>query len=201
MKRHGHDPRVVPAHSVSLGTAHAASDQGSRTARFIRLALALDDLLAANTCLKLASHPDANLTPQVRRALVDAMVVAYGRLFPHVEDTARGLPDLYEPAGQLLVAHLHLLGMRNLSRQHGESSSRRVQVGPARGGSADSFVAPGGKIIWSVRPDPLGPLDLQQLDALFQHLHARLLADAGQLLTDLFAGRAAPPQDIVVGDA
>lgn len=124
MNRPGRGPNWAPADDVSLGDEHAAVHQGSRKARFIRLALALDDLLAASACLRLVSQSDASPNPQTRRALVDAMVVAYGRLFPHVEDTARGLPDLYEPAGQLLVAHLHLLGMRNLSRQHGESSSR-----------------------------------------------------------------------------
>jgi hypothetical protein len=190
-----------PAHSESASGQQDLSGRRGRVARFVQLALALDDLSAASACLKLVRQPDATLTLQVRRALVDAMVVAYGRLFPHVEDTARGLPDIYEPAGQLLVAHLHLLGMRNLMRQHRESSERRVMVGPARGKRADSLVAPSGKIIWSVRPDPLGLLDPRQVDALFQHLHARLLADAGQLLADLFAGRAAPPQDMVVGDA
>lgn len=199
MNRNRRDPSSS-AHSESAGGQQDLPGRRGRVARFVQLALALDDLIVATACLKLVSQPDATLTLQARRALVDAMVVAYGRLFPHVEDAARGLPDLYEPAGQLLVAHLHLLGMRNLMRQHSESSERRVMVGPARGRRADSLGAPGGKIIWSVRPDPLGPLDLPQVDALFQHLHARLLADAGQLLADLFAGRAAPPQDIVVGD-
>ncbi|MBX3463216.1 MAG: hypothetical protein KF830_08595 [Planctomycetes bacterium] len=129
------------------------------------------------------------------------MVVAYGRLFPHAEDEARGLPLHYEPEGPLLTTHLHLLGIRNLQRQHVASSARRVQVGPARGRSIDSHVAPGGRIAWMVLSDPLGPLDLQQVDTLFQHLHARLLADAGQLCDELFVGRAAPLRDVVVGDA
>lgn len=200
MNRNRRDP-ISSAHSESAGGQQDLPGRRGRVARFVQLALALDDLLAADSCLKLVSQPDATLTLQARRALVDAMVVAYGRLFPHVEDTARGLPDLYEPAGQLLVAHLHLLGMRNLSRQHGESSSRRVQVGPARGRSTDSHVAPGGRIAWAVLSDPLGPLDLQQVDTLFQHLHAHLLADAGQLCDELFVGRAAPLRDVVVGDA
>lgn len=200
MNRNRRDPSSS-AHNESAGGQQDLPGRRGRVARFVQLALALDDLLAADSCLKLVSQPGATLTLLARRALVDAMVVAYGRLFPHVEDTARGLPDLYEPAGQLLVAHLHLLGMRNLSRQHGESSSRRVQVGPARGRSADSHVAPGGRIAWMVLSDPLGPLDLQQVDTLFQHLHARLLADAGQLCAELFVGRAAPLRDVVVGDA
>jgi hypothetical protein len=201
VNRPGRGPNWAPADDVSLGDEHAAVHQGSRKARFIRLALALDDLLAASACLRLVSQSDASPNPQTRRALVDAMVVAYGRLFSHVEDTARGLPDLYEPAGQLLVAHLQLLGMRNLSRQHGESSSRRVQVGPARGRSADSHVSRDGRVCWSVRPDPLGPLDLQQVDALFQSMATRIEADAAQLCADLFAGRPAPPRDVVLEDA
>ena len=200
MNRNRRDPSSS-AHSASAGGQQDLPGRRGRVARFVQLALALDDLLAADSCLKLVSQPDATLTLQARRALVDAMVVAYGRLFPHVEDTARGLPDLYEPAGQLLVAHLHLLGMRNLSRQHGESSSRRVQVGPARGRSADSHVSRDGRVCWSIRPDPLGPLDLQQVDALFQSMAIRIEADAAQLCADLFAGRPAPPRDVVLEDA
>lgn len=200
MNRNRRDPSSS-AHSASAGGQQDLPGRRGRVARFVQLALALDDLLAADSCLKLVSQPDATLTLQARRALVDAMVVAYGRLFPHVEDTARGLPDLYEPAGQLLVAHLHLLGMCNLSRQHGESSSRRVQVCPARGRSADSHVSRDGRVCWSIRPDPLGPLDLQQVDALFQSMATRIEADAAQLCADLFAGRPAPPRDFVPEDA
>lgn len=168
--------------------------------RFVRLALGLDDLLAAISCLRLASQCDASRSPQVLRALLGAIVVAYGRMF-RSEGATFGLPHAYAPDGQLLVTHLQLLGMRNLMHQHGESSARRVLVGPATGKSTNSHVAPGGRIVWSVRPDPLGPLDLQQVDALFQHLHARLMADAGQLLAELFAGRAVPPRDVVLEDA
>jgi hypothetical protein len=165
------------------------------------LALALDDLLAATACLKLVDQPDARWTPQVRRALVDSIVMAYGRLFPHVGDGAHGLSSSYEPVGELRATHLHLIGIRNLSRRHRESSLRRVMVGPATGRSAELHVARGGRIGWSVRPDPLGSLDLQQVDALFQHLRARLHADASEQLADLFAGRPDPRQDCVVEDA
>jgi hypothetical protein len=146
--------------SVSPNGQHVVPDRSGRAGRFAQLALGLDDLLVAISCLRLVTQPDATLTPQVRRALVDAMVVAYGRLFPHAGDEARGLPGSYEPEGQLRVPHLHLLGMRNLSRQHGESSSCRVQVGPARGRSADSHVSRGwsGLLVGSSRSTrPAGP--------------------------------------------
>jgi hypothetical protein len=201
VNRPGRGPNWAPADDVSLGDEHAAVHQGSRKARFIRLALALDDLLAASACLKLTSQPDATLTLQARRALVDAMVVAYGRLFFRSDDETCGLPGRYAPEGRLLATHLQLLGLRNLSRRHGESSSRRVLVGPAHGRSTESHAAPGGCIVWSVRSDPLGPLGLQQVDALFQHLRARVLADAGQLCADLFVGRAAPVRETAMEDA
>lgn len=187
--------------SVSPSGQHVVPGRSGRAGRFARLALGLDDLRVAISCLRLASQPDLSPSSQVQRALLSAMVVAYGRLFFRSEDEASGLPSHYEPAGQLLVAHLHLLGMRNLSRQHGESSSRRVQVGPARGRSADSHVSRDGRVCWSVRPDPLGPLDLQQVDALFQSMATRIEADAAQLCADFFAGRPAPPRDVVLEDA
>lgn len=193
MNRPGRGPNWAPADDVLLGDEHAAVHQGSRKARFIRLGLALDNLPAASECLRLISQPGAILTPQARRALVDAMVVAYGRLFFRSDHETCGLPGLYEPEGPLLAT--------NLSRQQGESSARRVQIGPARSRRDDSLVTPGGKIIWSVRPEPLGPLDLQQVDALFQHLRTRVLADAGQLLTELFAGRVAPVRETALEDA
>jgi len=144
--------------SVSPNSRHVVPDRSRRAGRFAQLALGLDDLLVAITCL--------------RHALLSAMIVAYGRLFPHAGDEARGLPGSYEPEGQLRVPHLHLLGMRNLMRQHCESTLRRVLVGPARGLSAESLFAPGDKIIRSGLSDPLGPLDLQQVDGSFQYLRA-----------------------------
>jgi hypothetical protein len=192
---------AIHADTGSRDGQQVVPSRRGRVARFAQLALALDDLLAAGSCLRLVSQSDASLPTQVRHALFSAMIVAYGRLFPHAGDEARGLPGSYEPEGQLRVPHLHLLGIRNLLRQHGESSARRVQVGPARGRSVDSHVAPGGRIIWLVRPDPLGPLDLQQVGALFQGLRTRVEAEAGQLLTDLFAGRPVPPGDVVLEDA
>lgn len=187
--------------SVSPNGQHVVPDRSGRAGRFAQLALGLDDLLVAISCLRLASHSDASQPSQVRSALLSAMLVAYGRLFPHAQEEARGLPAGYEPEGPLLATHLQLRGMRNLSRQHGESSSRRVQVGPARGRSADSHVSRDGRVCWSVRPDPLGPLDLQQVDALFQSMATRIEADAAQLCADLFAGRPAPPRDVVLEDA
>ena len=44
MNRPGRGPNWAPADDVSLGDEHAAVHQGSRKARFIRLALALDAL-------------------------------------------------------------------------------------------------------------------------------------------------------------
>lgn len=190
-----------PRDSVSPGGPQEVSGRRGRVARFAQLALGLDDLCVAISCLRLASQPGAMPQPQVQRALLSAMVVAYGRLFFRSEDEASGLPSHYEPKGQLRTVHLHLLGIRNLQRQHGESSARRVQVGPARGRLADSHVAPGGRIAWTVLLDPLGPPDLQQVDTLFQHLQERLQADTGQLCDELFVGRAAPLRDVVVGDA
>lgn len=190
-----------PRDSVSPGSPQEVSGRRGRVALFSELALGLDDLRVAISCLRLASQPDPSPSSQVQRALLSAMVVAYGRLFFRSEDEASGLPSHYEPEGRLRTVHLHLLGIRNLQRQRVASSARRVQVGPARGRSAESHVAPGGRIAWMVLSDPLGPLDLQQVDTLFQHLHARLLADAGQLCDELFVGRAAPLRDVVVGDA
>jgi hypothetical protein len=187
--------------SVSPSGQHVVPGRSGRAGRFARLALGLDDLRVAISCLRLASQPDLSPSSQVQRALLSAMVVAYGRLFFRSEDEASGLPSHYEPEGRLRTVHLHLLGIHNLQRQHVASSARRVQVGPARGRSEDSHVAPGGRIAWMVLSDPLGPLDLQQVDTLFRHLHARFLADAGQLCDDLFVGRGVPLRDVVVGDA
>lgn len=187
--------------SVSPSSVQEVPGRRGRLSRFVRLALALEDLHVATACLKLAGQSGEDRPAQVEHALLGAMVVAYGRLFPRARDEATGLPDLYEPIGQLRVPHLHLLGMRNLMRHHRESSSRRVHVGPARGGSIESHVAPGGRIAWMVLPDPIGPLDLQQVGALFLDLRTRVEAEAGQLLTDLFAGRPVPPRDVILEDA
>lgn len=195
MTRHSRDPRGAPAGQLT------AVDRGSRASRFIRLAIALHDLLAAAECLKQVSQPGTSLSLAGRQALRDAMVTAYGRLFPRCDLEPCGLPSQYEPAGALRTTHLHLLGMRNLMHQHGESSRRRVLVGPASTKSTGSHVAPGGWIVWSVRQDPLGHLDLQEVDSLFQHLRDRLHEDAGQILAELFAGRAIPLSEVAMEDA
>lgn len=46
---------------------------------FAQLALALDDLVAAISCLNFASQPNASPTPQTRRAAIHAMIVASPR--------------------------------------------------------------------------------------------------------------------------
>lgn len=67
--------------------------------------------------------------------------------------------------------------------------------------SIEAHAAIGGRIVWPVCPGPFGLLDLQQVNALLRQIRERLPVEAGQLLGDLFAGRAVPPDDVVVGNA
>ncbi len=119
---------AIHADTGSRDGQQVVPSRRGRVARFAQLALALDDLLAAGSCLRLVSQSDASLPTQVRHALFSAMIVAYGRLFPHAGDEARGLPGSYEPEGQLRVPHLHLLGIRrsaHCSRAFARGSKRR----------------------------------------------------------------------------